>query len=603
MRVTTKGGPSLVLFALGLAAALGLTGCSPPGQRALLEGRRLAAAGEWTQALEQLQRATAWLPTNALAWHELGTVSQRLGRAAEAEKAYRQALALNPNLAEARFNLGVLWLEQGRPALARDQFTAYTLQRPNAIEGWLQLGVAHLRLGEAAAAEASFQRVLRLATNHPAAFNGLGLAAVQRQRPRDAAQWFQAALRQQPDYRPALLNLAIVQHRYLNEPTQAAQTYRRYLEVAPDSTNRAAVTTILQTLEAHLAAATKAPTPVPQPSPATNALAGAPAPREPPPQTLRTAAPVAVARTTPPPAAPTPATPPPPATVVQLPPEPPIRTEPEHGAPPPSPPATPPAATPQAGAPAASGVDESPPAKRSFWARLNPFSRERSRSAVPRSESKSAPRVTPLPGDTARPAPPPLLAPPGPQPATSAPPPQLRPVTPPTVARYPYLSPPTPTPGNREAAESAFARGRQLHRAGRLAEAAAAYRQAVEADPSHFEAQFNLGLVTFELRNYRQSLAAWEHALAVKPDSVDARYNFALALKAADYPLDAARELERVLAQNTNETRAHLVLGNLYAGPLRDAKRARAHYLRVLELDPRHPQAGAIRFWLAENPG
>lgn len=141
-----------------------------------------------------------------------------------------------------------------------------------------------------------------------------------------------------------------------------------------------------------------------------------------------------------------------------------------------------------------------------------------------------------------------------------------------------------------------------MQRAGRLAEAAAAYRQAVEADPSHFEAQFNLGLVTFELQNYRQSLTAWEHALAVRPDSVDARYNFALALKAAGYALDAAAELERILAQHANETRAHLVLGNLYAGPLRDTGRARTHYLRVLELEPRHPEAATIRFWLAQNP-
>jgi hypothetical protein len=30
-------------------------------------------------------------------------------------------------------------------------------------------------------------------------------------------------------------------------------------------------------------------------------------------------------------------------------------------------------------------------------------------------------------------------------------------------------------------------------------------------------------------------------------------------------------------------------------------QRTRQHYLRVLELDPRHPQASAIRFWLEAN--
>jgi len=41
------------------------------------------------------------------------------------------------------------------------------------------------------------------------------------------------------------------------------------------------------------------------------------------------------------------------------------------------------------------------------------------------------------------------------------------------------------------------------------------------------------------------------------------------------------------------------------AGPRRDERqpvKARQHYLKVLEVEPRHPQAGAIRYWLAANP-
>jgi Flp pilus assembly protein TadD len=57
-----------------------------------------------------------------------------------------------------------------------------------------------------------------------------------------------------------------------------------------------------------------------------------------------------------------------------------------------------------------------------------------------------------------------------------------------------------------------------------------------------------------------------------------------------------------VVAANPNETRAHLTLGNLYAQELQDKSRARAHYLRVLELNPRHPEATSIRYWLVANP-
>ena len=44
------------------------------------------------------------------------------------------------------------------------------------------------------------------------------------------------------------------------------------------------------------------------------------------------------------------------------------------------------------------------------------------------------------------------------------------------------------------------------------------------------------------------ALPRYELALAIQPDSVDARYNFALALKAAGYAPDAADEFKKILA-------------------------------------------------------
>jgi tetratricopeptide (TPR) repeat protein len=264
------------------------------------------------------------------------------------------------------------------------------------------------------------------------------------------------------------------------------------------------------------------------------------------------------------------------ATVVKLPPEPVIKTTPND-----LPPAT--VVAPAASTSALPVVAATPPpAKRSFWQRLNPFRRDGSEK----------PKVTPLPVSGSEPSPAIESLKPG-TPAASAP---L------SAARYTYLSPSASAGGDRASAERAFAQGVQLQRANRLNEAAAAYRQATQLDPSYFEAHYNLGLANYLSRNYRQSLAAWESALAVRPDSTDARYNFALTLKAANHPGDAAGELGKVLAANPKEARAHLVLGNLYAEPLRDPTRARAHYLKVLELDPRHPQSTAIRYWLVANP-
>jgi Flp pilus assembly protein TadD len=48
---------------------------------------------------------------------------------------------------------------------------------------------------------------------------------------------------------------------------------------------------------------------------------------------------------------------------------------------------------------------------------------------------------------------------------------------------------------------------------------------------------------------------------------------------------------------------AHLTLANLYANRLGESAKARAHYRKVLELEPKHPESVAIRYWLAANPG
>jgi tetratricopeptide (TPR) repeat protein len=128
------------------------------------------------------------------------------------------------------------------------------------------------------------------------------------------------------------------------------------------------------------------------------------------------------------------------------------------------------------------------------------------------------------------------------------------------------------------------------------------YRRATESDPGWFEAQYNYGVLAYRLRNYSAALSAYEMALAIQPDSVDARYNFALAFKASGYELDAVNEFKKILATHPGEVRAHLALGNLYAQQMRDTARAREQYLKVLELDPHNPQANDIRFWLSANP-
>jgi len=169
--------------------------------------------------------------------------------------------------------------------------------------------------------------------------------------------------------------------------------------------------------------------------------------------------------------------------------------------------------------------------------------------------------------------------------------------------RYSYRSPVAPVAGDRRAADGAFTKARLYELDSKWINAEQSYQQAAQIDPAWFEAQYNTGVLAQRLRNYPLALTSYEAALAITPDSVEARYHFALALKAVGYVPDAAEELKKVIAAHSTEVRAHLALANLYAQTLHDAAAARPHYLIVLELEPAHPQAPDIRFWLAANPG
>src|SRR5204862_6033805 len=110
-------------------------------------------------------------------------------------------------------------------------------------------------LNQLQAAEKSFNDALRLNSRDPEALNGLGLIRVQRGKPKEAIEFFNAALKQQADYAPALLNLAIVAHQYSRQTEDhklALQKYRQYIALKPAPEKVAAVKLVAQQLEAEL---------------------------------------------------------------------------------------------------------------------------------------------------------------------------------------------------------------------------------------------------------------------------------------------------------------------------------------------------------------
>jgi tetratricopeptide (TPR) repeat protein len=663
-----------------LLLALLLGGCSPPGARALKTGEQLLREGRPAEAVGPLTNAIILLATNApacaQAWNHLGLAYHYSGRPLQADQAYQRALAKDFNLFAARFNRGCLLLEQNSLPGAISELTSFTAHCPEKAEGWIKLGTAQLRARQYEAAERSFQQVVKL-NPRPAmlaeAWNGLGLSQAWQRRPREALQSLDAALRQQTNYTPALLNQAIIAQQSLNDRPLALRKYRTYLSSAAPGPNHSAVAAIVKQLELslrpvsppaagaatqappHLLAATQQVRPpalaatqqvrppalaatVPGPTPALPAppapvQTSAPPKAEPPPALGGTSPPprqVAQAPARPEPSQAQVGTqqpavksqPEPPLEVVKLATEPEIKpaqevslpapqlSAPAPAAPPPmvAPPPAQPAPSPAAKAPPAQPLARAPakpkPAKKSLLQTINPANWVGSinplklfggkKQPAAQAEAPPAP-LTPAPVKTPAVSPPLTLA------TSVGPAPAPRPKLP-VFARYQYHPVVKPAAGNRAEAARFFAEGVEAHKRNRAGEALAAYQKAVAADPSFFDAQYNLGAVAYQIADWPGALSAYEQALIIAPADVNARYNFALTLQKANYPLDAANELDAILAAQPDDHSAHLALANLQAYSLAQPAKAREHYLKVLQLQPTHPQANLIRAWLLANP-
>ncbi|MEI7728373.1 MAG: tetratricopeptide repeat protein [Verrucomicrobiota bacterium] len=551
--LTTKkrvGKPEL-LFLL-LAMLLGLGGCTPPGPRALLDGEQLIQSEKYGEAIEQLRKATALMPNHAQAWNHLGLAYHKANLPREAGESYRKALAVTGgNLAPARYNLGCLLLEQNRAADAANEFTTYTLLQPKSTDGWLMLGTAHCRARRGDEAEKAFKQAALLNPKLAAAWNGMGMATMfQRNKVREANNYFTTALQIQPDYRPALLNLAVVQHVYLSNRVAALPYYQRYLAASgPRPYDYDVVAGVIRQIEHEMAP--PPPKPLVTNSPPPTISVGKPTPTNSiPVTTVSTNRPSAlpvreVAKTN---------------AVVLFSPPPPVVVRPTANV----------------------DLQPMPPAKPP-----EPVVRVVTPPSSPVKPEAAKPSVTdlvdvPAKNNTAAMVEPARMETPG-------------------VKRYTYQRPTKPVAGDRKSALTFFSAGIKAHRDKRWTEALQGYEAAIRADPVLYEAHYNAGLVAIELSDLPRAFLAFETALALNADAAEARASLASALQQGGFFADAAEELERALQANLLDTRARLQVANLYAQHLGRPAKAREHYLELLKQEPQHPQSPAIRHWLMQN--
>ncbi len=132
--------------------------------------------------------------------------------------------------------------------------------------------------------------------------------------------------------------------------------------------------------------------------------------------------------------------------------------------------------------------------------------------------------------------------------------------------------------------------GTELLRAGKPAEAVEQLKLAIEADPRHAGAHYNLGVAYEELGRRPEARAQYEEAVRLQPDLAMAQYGLARLLL-AQRDVDAAMaRLERTIEIDPRHVSALNALG-MELGKRGNYAEARAYLERAVRADPDHTEA------------
>jgi tetratricopeptide (TPR) repeat protein len=112
--------------------------------------------------------------------------------------------------------LGVSAMQRGDLPAALQLFDAVTAQRPDFAEGWNRRATVLYMLGAHERSVADIQKTLELEPRHFGAWSGLGMIRNAQNRPDDALQAFEAALRVHPHLRGVRENVDALRKKLRN---------------------------------------------------------------------------------------------------------------------------------------------------------------------------------------------------------------------------------------------------------------------------------------------------------------------------------------------------------------------------------------------------
>jgi Flp pilus assembly protein TadD len=168
----------------------------------------LLAAGDPTNAISLLQKATALQPRDETFHFNLGVAFAKAGQLTNAETEYKEALRLRPDYTEANNNCGNLLFHFGRLSEAETYLSEAVKETPDSAVFNNNLGVLQQRLKKTNEAFASFKKAVACDSNYMQAHFGLAQSYLDRKERDNAIVQLKETLRIKPGFEPAKRALA-----------------------------------------------------------------------------------------------------------------------------------------------------------------------------------------------------------------------------------------------------------------------------------------------------------------------------------------------------------------------------------------------------------
>lgn len=231
----------VILWCL-LTAMYFSTGCRrPSGVSAYQDGVTALSKGDYLLSIELLTRAIEKIRDDrkkAAACNYLGIAYARTGQKGKAVIAFRKSTELCVSLPDPLYNSGVLLMGEGKEKKAVDCFEKASVVDRREIKALEYLGCIYRRRCEWNEA----RRVLNEAHNRmPSSsrvLTQMALLELQTNNVENAVSFLHQALEHDPDYPPAVFNLAMVHNSSLHDLNEARSYFKQYLRLPSDGTHK-----------------------------------------------------------------------------------------------------------------------------------------------------------------------------------------------------------------------------------------------------------------------------------------------------------------------------------------------------------------------------